>query len=248
MIKKWLVLFFFLIGTFAPNAAAYTYGDPNEEAVAEAYKSMLVELNKEPADYANAMKYYETVQEEVDMHMGADVSEVILGQLENEEKEEAIASMERLLVLNIARRLENIEKNFDEYDTSKKLLAKAFATYTALSPKVQADNTELDETLKTAFDTALESLGNPGLFGVGEKPADVEQFKESKAMILTELQEEFDLESLEVGHFSESATETADVKNSDWTDLTKLSNWLPLLIIVGILAAVIIFVRKKRKG
>ncbi len=50
-----------------------------------------------------------------------------------------------MLVLNVARRLANVEKNFDNYDTSKRLLAKAFATYKALSPIVQQNDAELDE-------------------------------------------------------------------------------------------------------
>jgi hypothetical protein len=31
--------------------------------------------------------------------------------------------------------------------------------------------------ISAAFDEALDALGNPGLFGVGEKPADPERFK-----------------------------------------------------------------------
>lgn len=250
MAKKLMVLLVFCTilgsGTLS-HVSAYTYGDPNEEAVAEAYKSMLVELNEEPADYQNAIKYYKTVQEEVDMHMGPDVSPVILKHLEDEDKEEAIRSMEQLLVLNIARRLDSIEKNFEQYDTSKKLLAKAFATYEALSPKVEPKDPELDQKMKTEFDNALNALGNPGLFGVGKKEANLDQFLASKEKILASLQKEFELKSLDVGHFSESATEKADVKNNDWTDITKVSNWLPLLVLIGIFAAVIVYVRKKRK-
>ena len=48
--------------------------------------------------------------------------------------------MDELLVLNIARRLESVEQNFSEFDTSKRLLAKGYATYEALSPKIEAKN------------------------------------------------------------------------------------------------------------
>ena len=114
--------------------------------------------------------------------------------------------MDELLVLNIARRMESIEKNFSEYDTSKRLLAKGFATYEALSPKVEAKNPELDKEIKAEFDKALESLGNPGLFGVGQKEADRRLLRQVRKRFSL-LQTEFNIKSLEVGHFSESATE-----------------------------------------
>ncbi len=228
------------------SAHAYTYGDPNEEALAEAYKAMLIELDKNPADYATAKKHFETVKEEVDMHMGPEPAKIILQNLKDKNKEQAIENMDKLLVLNIARRLENIEKNFSEYDTSKRLLAKGHATYEALSPKVESRSPELDQEIRTEFDQALKALGNPGLFGVGKQEADLDAFNASKDSILTSLQKEFNLKSLEIGHFSESATETDNGKN-EWTDVSNIRNWIPLLLIVGLLIAIIVVAKRKRK-
>lgn len=228
------------------SASAYTYGDPNEEALAEVYKKMMIELDEKPADYATAQKHFETVKEEVDMHMGPEPAKLIVENLEEEEKEQVIENMDKLLVLNIARRLENIEKNFTEYDTSKRLLAKAHATYETLSPKVEASSPDVDQKVKTAFDQALNALGNPGLFGVGKQEASLDGFKESKETILTTLQKEFNLKSLEIGHFSESATEKEKIKN-EWTDVSNIRNWIPLLLIVGLIMAVVVVARRKRK-
>lgn len=248
--KKWLLSCFIFI-LFLSNwnvlpADAYTYGDPNEEALAEAYKAMLIELDETPADYATAQKHFETVKEEVDMHMGPEPAKIILQNLEDENKEQVIENMDKLLVLNIARRLENIEKNFSEYDTSKRLLAKGHATYKALSPKVESLNPEIDQEIKAEFDRALQALGNPGLFGVGKQKADLNAFNASKEKILTSLQKEFNLKSLEIGHFSESATETDSGKN-EWTDVSNIRNWIPLLLIVGLIAAVIIVAKRRKK-
>jgi hypothetical protein len=205
--KKLLIYCFLLIVvltySFPMSANAYTYGDPNEEALAEAYKKMLIELDKNPPDYVTAEKHFNTVKEEVDMHMGPEPSEVILENLENKDKEQTINNLDQLLVLNIARRLENVDKNFSEYETSKRLLAKGFATYEALSPKVEARNPEMDKEIKSEFDKALSALGNPGLFGVGQKEADQKAFDASKDKIFSLLQKEFNLKSLEVGHFAE---------------------------------------------
>ena len=153
--------------------------------------------------------------------------------------------MDELLILNIARRLENVETNFLEFDTSKRLLAKGYATYEALSPKIEAKNLDLDKEIKAEFDKALESLGNPGLFGVGQKEADLETFKASKETILSRLQTEFNIKSLEVGHFSESATET-EKGNKDWTDVSNIRNWIPLIIIVVVIIAVVLVARRRK--
>jgi hypothetical protein len=247
--KKWLFFCMALIVVFnfAPHdALAYSYGDPNEEAVAEAYKEMVAKLENNRFDEAKAI--YETVQKEIDMHMGPEPSEVILEALEKKDKQLVIDSMRKVLVLNIARRLENVEKNFEKYDTSKRLLAKAFATYEALSPVVQEKNRELDQKLKKEFDQALQSLGNPGLFGVGKKESNIEQFKKSKETILSSLQKEFKLKSLEVGHFSESDLERlASAKKKEWTDLSKAKNWIPLIVIVVIIGAVVVYAVRKKK-
>lgn len=239
-------LILILINGTPQPASAYSYGDPNEEKVAEVYKEMQLKLDENPPNFSAAMSLFETVKEEVDMHMGPEPGEVIMKSLKNEDKDATIDNMEKLLVLNIARRLESIEKNFDEYDNSKKLLAKGFATYQALSPKVEANNAEADKKMKADFDAALAALGNPGLFGVGKKPSDIEAFKNSKQDILDSLQKEFNLASLEVGHFTETVEQEGTGKK-EWTDLSNVRNWIPIIIIVGIIAAVVfIGIRKRR--
>lgn len=241
------VIYLFFTQMFSVPAYAYTYGDPNKEDLAEAYKAMMMEVDKNPPDFNTAQKHYETVKEEVDMHMGMEPSKLILQNIKDGDKEQLTENMDKLLVLNIARRLDNVEKNFSEFDTSKRLLAKGFATYEALSPKIEAKSPEIDKELKAEFDKALDSLGNPGLFGVGQKEADLEAFKASKETILLKLQTEFNLKSLEVGHFSESATVT-ESQNNGWTDLTDIRNWIPLIIIVAVILGIVIAVKRKKRA
>ncbi|MBB6177481.1 hypothetical protein HNQ82_002315 [Anoxybacillus tengchongensis] len=247
--KKFLFfcLSMILIFTLVPTSSfAYSYGDPNEEAVAEAYKEMVAKAREKKFDEVKAI--YETVQKEIDMHMGPEPSAIILEAIEQKDADTIVSAMQKVLVLNVARRLENVEKNFDNYDTSKRLLAKAFATYKALSPIVQQKNAELDEKLKQQFDVALQSLGNPGLFGVGKKESNIDQFKESKHTILQALQDQFELESVETGHFTEEDLDRlAAAKKTEWTDLSDMKNWIPIIVIVGVIAAVVVYAIRKRK-
>ncbi|WP_078413971.1 hypothetical protein [Priestia abyssalis] len=246
--KKMLLLclvMIFIINSHIIQVSAYSYGDPSEETVAEAYKEMAAKLNESPPNFAGAKAVFETVQEELDMHMGTEPSETILKDIENEDGEAVIQDMQKVLVLNIARRLESIEKKFEEYSTSKLLLAKAFATYEALSPVVQDNN--VDSEIRAEFDKALESIGNPGLFGVGQKEANIDAFKESKENILGSLQKQFKLPSLEVGHFTEGESVESTGKK-EWTDLSDFKNWIPIIIIVIVIAAIVGYsIAKKRK-
>ncbi|WP_270179508.1 hypothetical protein [Alkalihalobacillus sp. CinArs1] len=230
------------------KAFAYSYGDPTEEKVAEAYSEMVAKLNESPPNYDKASEIFATVEEEIQLHMGDDAVSVIKSALENEDKEEVITNMQKILVLNISRRLENVEDNFEEYDTTRKLVGKADATYKKLSPVVKQKNEEVDSEIKSDFETILNSLGNPGLFGVGEKESDKDQFIESKDKILTALQDQFNMESVEIGHFGKSATDdTNDNGKTEWTDLGQLSNWLPIVLIVIVIAGVVIYTTRMRR-
>lgn len=239
-----LLTFFSLHNT----ANAYSYGDPNEEKIAEAYKKMVVQLDKNPPNFTETEKIYDTVKEEIDQHMGSEPSKLIKENLEKEEKEELIENMQKILALNIDRRLSGVDKNFEDYETSKRLLAKGHATYQALSPVIAEKDPEMDKQIKAEFDKALEALGNPGLFGVGKKEADQEALKQSKKIIIDNLQKEFQTQNFELGHFNvDQEEESTASEKTEWTDLSNIKNWLPLIVIIAIIAGVVIYVIKKRR-
>ena len=171
--KKFSVLFFIIALIFnsipLSSAFAYSYGDPNEEKVAEVYKEMVVKLDENPPNYNSAIKNFETVKEEIDMHMGPEPAKLILNNLNNKDKEATLNNMEKLLVLNIARRLESIEKDFVEYDTTKRLLAKAFATYDALSPKWKLKNPRMIRKSERILIRHLKHWGIPDCLVSGKK-------------------------------------------------------------------------------
>ncbi|WP_377888248.1 hypothetical protein [Alkalihalobacillus sp. R86527] len=245
-----IVVILIMIANFSlpQMAQAYSYGDPTEEKVAEAYSEMSSKLSDSPPKYDEAATIFASVEDEIKLHMGADAVSAVKSELENKDKEAIITNMQKVLVLNIARRLENVEGNFEEYDSTRKLVGKADATYKKLSPIVQQNDPDLDSTIKTEFETMLDSLGNPGLFGVGEKESDKDQYIESKETVLNALKGQFNMKTVEVGHFGESATDdTNDNGKTEWTDLGQLSNWLPILLILIVIAGVVVYTTKKRR-
>lgn len=250
-LKKMVTWYFLLVVTLLVqplSAFAYSYGNPNEEAVAQAYKTAVASLSKTPPDFAAAKTALESVKGELDMHMGPNPGKVIGQTLDQKNKEAAIDAFQKTMVLNIARRLDSIEKNFTDYKQSKLLLAKGLATYDALSPVVIAKNPALDQTIRKDFDASLQALGNPGLFGVGVKQPDQALFSAKKNDILKNLQEQFQLKSLDVGHFSagEGPGSTQN-PSGGLPDIGQLKNWVPLILILLVLAFIVIRTFRKRR-
>ncbi|MBY6036811.1 hypothetical protein KUV80_09105 [Fictibacillus nanhaiensis] len=249
--KKFITILTLTLVTFLSlhnTANAYSYGDPNEEKIAEAYKKIVVQLDQNPPNFTETEKIYETVKEEIDMHMGPEPSKKIVANIEQQQKEKLIENMQQILALNIDRRLSGVDQKFQDYETSKRLLAKGHATYQALSPIIAKKDKKLDQQIQDEFDKALEALGNPGLFGVGKKEASQEAFNQSKTFIINKLQKEFNTEKFELGHFNVDLEEESQAsEKTEWTDLANVKNWLPLIVIIAILAGVIIYVIKKRR-
>jgi hypothetical protein len=238
-----------LAGLVPTHAGAYSYGDPNEEQVADIYKKMVAKLNQSPPDFDGAKSLFDPIKPELDMHMGTDASASVLNNIQAKNKDATIRDMQKVLVLNIARRLESIEKDFQNYKQTKLLIAKANATYEALSPTVKQKDAQLDETLRGEFQKSLESLGNPGLFGVGVKEPDPKTFKDSKDKILSSLQKQFDIQSLEVGHFNQGAGpgNEQNAKKQVGSDFSDPKNWIPIVLIVAALAAIVLVTRRRKR-
>ncbi|NDI35272.1 hypothetical protein [Chengkuizengella sediminis] len=238
--------FFVLLGSFQQVTFAYTYGDPNEELIAEVYKAMEAGLNANPPNYVEAETIYLTVKEDIELHMGIEPSMAVIDAFEAENHETVMTAMRNILVLNIARRLEYIEQDFTDYTTTKLLLAKGLATYDALSPLIVEKDKQLDEDIREEFNLALDSLGNPGLFGVGEKESDIDAFINSKEKIIGSLSEQFNIENVEVGHFVPEEGQTS--QDPKFVNLNDIKNWIPIGLILIFIIVIIVYSLKRKKG
>lgn len=247
---KWLfqVMLVLLATALLPmQAMAYSYGNPNEEALATAYKNFAAKLAVNPPDYAGAKAEFDPLKAEVDQHMGPEPAKAIYDALDKQNKDGAIKSFQQTLVLNVARRMHSIESDFANYKDGKLLLAKGLATYEALSPLVKEKDAQLDTDIRAAFDKSLESLGNPGLFGVGVKEADPNLFKTSQDTILNGLMKVFEMKELKVGHFAADNGATSGTSTSD-TGTAAWKNWLPLVLIAVVFLAVVVWAMRRKRA
>jgi hypothetical protein len=177
-----LMLAFTLALTLVSPVSAYSYGDPNEEELATMFKDAVVRIGS--GDWAGAAALYKAKRAEIESHFGTGVAVNLDISFEAKDKTVAEQNLKALMVLNLERRFEYGEKDIEDYSKSKLLLAKARATYDVLEPYVQSKLPNETAKLKASFDSALEALGNPGLFGVGKKPISLEAYKQHTSYIM----------------------------------------------------------------
>lgn len=187
-IGKIAVLLLCIFSILNPGSAlAYSYGDPNKEDIAETFKEIAAQLNQSPPNWEIATKAYEVRKQEIAQHFSAEVAQTLDANFQAKDKDLVKANYKALLVLNLKRRFDNAEQDLKNYPQAKALLAKAKGTYETLKPFIANVAPDVESKVSAAFDKTLESLGNPGLFGVGQKPVKPEEFKQQTEYILNTL-------------------------------------------------------------
>jgi hypothetical protein len=187
-----LLLALSLLLALPTSAFAYSYGDPNKEEIAETYKEIAAKLEQTPPDWNGAHQAFLSRKQEIVQHFGEQPGKVLEANFAQKQKDLVLHNYKAVLVLNIDRRLDYAEKQFDDYAQAKLLLAKARGTLNVLSPYISAS---ASNKAYAAFDKALNALGNPGLFGVGAVPADKSQFFQQTKLIRDTLKPFFPLKT-----------------------------------------------------
>lgn len=182
-----LMLAIFL--TLAPAGVwAYSYGSADTEDMAETFKLVVSSLEQSPADWDAALAAHKARRSEIASHFGEEVAVTVDSNFAAKNAPETISNYKALLLMNLDRRFENTLESIADYSKAKLLLAKAKATFDTLAPYSEAKLSAEDMTKLTAdFNTALDAIGNPGLFGVGKKAADKKVLKATVNEIYTKL-------------------------------------------------------------
>lgn len=235
-----------LLTFLLPNHAfAYSYGDPGEEKIAEGYKQLKEYVNNDQWDKAEGL--IANFEEDFKLYF-SQAHPYITQALENKDKELLLRSYRVALRLNIERRLHFAQKQFEEYGQAKLLLAKARGTFNVLEPYLEEEKGE--ETVQKvygAFDTALESLGNPGLFGIGNKDSDEELFKKQVTYINETMKDVFQLPESKEGDSPELSEENLDFFDNLDGESSPIWKWISLGL-VGLFILLIVFQRMRKRN
>lgn len=185
--RSGLVVFALLLLLSPAQVLAYSYGDANTEDVAETFKIIVGAVGGNKPDWKVVEEAHKVRRSEIKSHFGEAVAVTLDKNIEAKDSKLLVANYKAVLVMNLDRRFTYALKDVSDYAGSKLLLAKAKATFDTLSPYMNAGTDDINH----AFDDALEALGNPGLFGVGEKEADPETFKQKVNFIYGKVKPQF---------------------------------------------------------
>jgi len=172
-----IVLILSLVIAWAGTAMAYGYGDV-EDAMVTVFKKGVAAARS--GDWGGARK---SAQEGLAIQKGhifegtalAPKFDAAIGKKNMGETGELFANLVYLTILEKLYRIK--QEKFVDFKNDKARLALARKSYLdVLDGNVKKRDAALSASLLGQFDAALEALGNPGLFGVGAKPADSEKF------------------------------------------------------------------------
>jgi len=179
MVKKTLakvLLLAFMLTTSIPAAAfGYSYGNAEQEPVAESYKKIVAALNS--GNWKTVDSEFKAFKTELTKEFGAGQVKLTEAAIKAKQKNLVLTDYNNYLAQNVKRRLKSAAESLKDYKKAKMMLNKASATYAALETTVKAKKASTHTAVMTAFDNATDAIGNPGLFGVGAKPANNKAFE-----------------------------------------------------------------------
>jgi len=93
--------------------------------------------------------------------------------------------VDQAVVEEIIRRLDGANDHLTDYQVAKVLVVKSKLFLDLISAKLDDENRNM---ANLAIQGVLESIGNPGVFGVGQAPADPEMFTLEKNKLLSAIE------------------------------------------------------------
>jgi len=157
---------------------AYSYSEAGKEPLIEGREALIGALlaNNTP----QALSVLATLNPELvelEKEMSIQVVVALKEAVKKNDRSTVIHLMNTVFAEEIKRRLNSAEANISDYQKSKILVAKSKRFLDTII--VELDDDEAD-TAAQSIKRCLKALGNPGVFGAGAVPADLEQFKKSK--------------------------------------------------------------------
>lgn len=170
--KSFILSFFILL--FSAQSFAYSYAAAGKEPLIEGRETLLKALSAN--DYSAVQTAYDSMRAEFvyfNEHHGLNVDEQMQTAIGNKDQQGVENALIITMKAEVMRRLEGAEQNVNDYQVAKVLVVKSKLFIDLLAADLTADNRQKADT---AIRGALASIGNPGVFGVGQKPADVTRF------------------------------------------------------------------------
>lgn len=163
-----------LLLTYSQQSFAYSYAAAGKEPVIEGRELLLKALSNN--DYVSAQAAFDSMKNEFiyfNTDHGLNVDEQMQTAINEKNKDKILAVMNLTMKAEVMRRLEGAEENINDYQIAKVLVVKSKLFIDLMASDLTPDNRKRADL---AIRGALSAIGNPGVFGVGQKPADKAKF------------------------------------------------------------------------
>ncbi|WP_203234843.1 hypothetical protein [Modicisalibacter coralii] len=178
----WLLALLVLLALTTGQAWAYSYAAAGKEPLIEGRQALLDALAAD--DQAKALETLEDLKPEL-AYLQEDFDRDYYAELESAVKsgdtDTVVAALDSAFVAEIRRRLDGAGEHLDDYQTAKALVFKAKRFLDLVTPQLDAD---ARDAANQAINAGMDALGNPGVFGVGQKPADPDAYREARKHLL----------------------------------------------------------------
>jgi len=172
---------------FSVQVSAYSYSAMGDEPVIDGRESMLLAIEKK--DVPTMLSALEVFHEELDF-LQSKTTGNLSDQFKSAIKKQNYAQLKSLLDLTIylmiESRLNKAFKDLDNYQVAKVLVMKSKLYLDILFPALERSK-KMDAL--NAMSAILKAVGNPGVFGVGQKSANPEVFKLQQEILFSAIQQ-----------------------------------------------------------
>lgn len=180
-----LIISFFVL-LFSAQSFAYSYAAAGKEPLIEGREALLKALSA--SDYTAVSTAYNSMHAEFvyfNEHHGLNVDKQMETAIASRDQQGVANALITTMKAEVMRRLEGAEQNIGDYQVAKVLVVKSKLFIDLLAADLTADNRQKADI---AIRGALSSIGNPGVFGVGQKPADLAAFIQFRTDLQSALQ------------------------------------------------------------
>ncbi len=181
--KQVLLLMTVMAGLVMHSSAnAYSYAAAGKEPLIEGRELILSAVAD--ADYTAVESAVNGLKEEFDYLLsdhGVDLYTPMSVAIKSKNGAVIESIIDQAIVEEIIRRLDGAEQNLNDYQVAKVLVVKSKLFLDLIMPKLDDENRK---AANQAVQGVLVSIGNPGVFGVGQAPADAAMFTEQRSVLL----------------------------------------------------------------
>ena len=169
--------------TLSGQVQAYSYAAAGKEPLIDAREALLGAAT----DGKDASATLNDIAEELtylEEHHKVTLQAPLAAAIKGKDAAATAALLNRAYKAEIERRLEGAGQNLGDYQTAKVLVVKSKRFLDLILPSLGEGDRKAAEQ---ALARVLDAIGNPGVFGVGAKPADATSFAEAEKALMAVL-------------------------------------------------------------